>query len=143
MERGDLSTCVSRREGTLKKGEIDNMKGKSKIMMTHVGCQNKGTQVAVSFDRRESYFFYKKKEEGNTGWRYRIILRYRREREIKLNILSKAEDNGISRLILVSKIIRGFGNLRKPEKIWNLCRYVIGKQYMHNSYRAALWAQLY
>lgn len=43
------------------------MKGKSKIMMTHVGCQNKGTQVAVSFDRRESYFFYKKKEEGNTG----------------------------------------------------------------------------
>ena len=36
-------------------------------MMTHVGCQNKGTQVAVSFDMRKSYFFYKQKEEGNTG----------------------------------------------------------------------------
>lgn len=35
-------------------------------MMTCVECQNKGIQVALSFDRRESYFFYKK-EAGNTG----------------------------------------------------------------------------
>ena len=31
-------------------------------MMTHVECQNKGTQI-VSFDRMKSYFFYK--EEVN------------------------------------------------------------------------------
>lgn len=34
-------------------------------MMTHVECQNKGTQIVVSFDRMKSYSFYK--EEVNIG----------------------------------------------------------------------------